>query len=98
MTDLHTPPAPIPPPSRHQLALMIWLCAFPTLTALNVTLGDRLDAMSPVVRTFVLATIAVPIVIYGLMPHAQRARGRLVARHRALAQSTRPSARPADRS
>jgi hypothetical protein len=36
--------------------------------------------MPPVVRTFVLATVAVPIVIYGLMPHLHRARGRLLAR------------------
>ena len=76
MTDTrHTPP-----PSRHQLALMIWLCVFPTLTALNLALGDWLGSLSPVVRTFVLATIAVPIVIYGLMPHLHRVRGRLLAR------------------
>jgi hypothetical protein len=36
---------------------------------INLTLGDRLKTLSPVVRTFVLATIAVPIVIYGLMPY-----------------------------
>ena len=71
-----------PPPSRHQLALMIWLCVFPTLTALNLAFGDWLATMSPVVRTFVLATIAVPIVIYGLMPHLHRARIRLLARRR----------------
>jgi antibiotic biosynthesis monooxygenase (ABM) superfamily enzyme len=70
----------IPPPSRHQLALMIWLCVFPTLTILNVTFGDWLASMSPVVRTFVLATIAVPIVIYGLMPHLHRARVLLLSR------------------
>ena len=69
-----------PPPSRHQLALMIWLCVFPTLTAVNLTFGDWLATMSPVVRTFVLATIAVPIVIYGLMPHLHRARGLLLSR------------------
>jgi antibiotic biosynthesis monooxygenase (ABM) superfamily enzyme len=80
MIHSQNPPARIPPPSRHQLALMIWLAVFPTLTALNVTLGDRLEALSPVVRTFVLATIAVPIVIYGLMPHLHRARAHLVAR------------------
>ena len=68
------------PPTRHQLALMIWLCVFPTLTALNLALGDWLAPMSTVVRTFVLATVAVPIVIYGLMPHAQRARVRLLSR------------------
>ena len=95
----HNPPAPIPPPSRHQLALMIWLCVFPTLTALNVTLGDRLDSMSPVVRTFVLATIAVPIVIYGLMPHVHRARGRLLSRRGPVALTARPrrTTRPAER-
>ena len=70
-----TAPAPRPvPPSRHQLALMIWLCVFPTLTALNLALGHWLRTLSPVVRTFVLATIAVPIVIYGLMPQLHRAR------------------------
>ena len=78
MTDADGPPRPAPGPSRHQLALMIWLCVFPTLTALNLALGDWLATMSPVVRTFVLATIAVPIVIYGLMPHLHRARTRLV--------------------
>jgi antibiotic biosynthesis monooxygenase (ABM) superfamily enzyme len=78
---------------------MIWLCAFPTLTALNVTLGDRLDAMSPVVRTFVLATIAVPVVIYGLMPHLHRARGRLLSRRGPVALTARPrrTTRPAER-
>ena len=79
MTDAKDPSGSIPPPTRHQLAVMIWLCVFPTLTALNVTLGDRLASMSPVVRTFVLATIAVPIVIYALMPHLHRARARLLS-------------------
>ena len=72
-----TPLRPVPP-SRHQLALMIWLCVFPTLLALNLVLGDWLAPMPTVLRTFVLATIAVPIVIYGLMPHLHRARGRLL--------------------
>jgi antibiotic biosynthesis monooxygenase (ABM) superfamily enzyme len=73
-------PASTAPPSRHQLALMIWLCVFPTLTVLNVILSDWLAPMSTFLRTFVLATIAVPIVIYGLMPHLHRARGHLLAR------------------
>ena len=68
------------PPSKHQLALMIWLAVFPTLTVLNLTLGDWLVTLTPVVRTFVLATIAVPIVIYGLMPQLHKARVRLLAR------------------
>ena len=70
----------VPPPSKHQLALMIWLCVFPTLTVINLVFGDRLRTMSPVLRTFVLATIAVPIVIYGLMPQLHRLRVWIVAR------------------
>jgi len=67
------------PPSKHQLALMIWLAVFPTLLVLNLILGDWLGTMTPVLRTFVLATIAVPIVIYGLMPQLHRLRRRLLA-------------------
>ena len=73
------PPKQTPPPTRHQLAMMIWVCVFPTLTLLNVTFGEWLAPMPPVVRTFVLATIAVPIVIYGLMPYLHRARLHLLS-------------------
>jgi antibiotic biosynthesis monooxygenase (ABM) superfamily enzyme len=78
-TTTENGPARIPPPSKHQLALMIWLCVFPTLTAINLAFGDWLRTLSPVLRTFVLATIAVPIVIYGLMPYLHRLRARLLA-------------------
>ena len=74
-----TTPAPaVGPPTKHQLALMICDAVFPTLTALNLLLGDWLDELDPVLRTFVLATVAVPIVIYGLMPQLHRARTRLL--------------------
>jgi antibiotic biosynthesis monooxygenase (ABM) superfamily enzyme len=68
------------PPTKHQLALMIWLAVFPTLTALNLLLGDWLGTLNAVTRTFVLATIAVPIVIYDLMPQLHRLRGQLLTR------------------
>jgi antibiotic biosynthesis monooxygenase (ABM) superfamily enzyme len=73
---------PVPPPTKHELALMIWVAVFPTLTALNLLLGPVLGGMPVVLRTFVLATIAVPIVIYGLMPQLHRMRQRLINRTR----------------
>jgi len=73
-------PRPVGPPTKHQLAIMIWLAVFPTLTVLNLVLGDWLHTMNAVIRTFVLATIAVPIVIYGLMPQLHRLRGQLLTR------------------
>jgi antibiotic biosynthesis monooxygenase (ABM) superfamily enzyme len=68
------------PPSRHQLALMIWLAVVPTLIVLNVALSTLLEGVPIVLRTLIVATIAVPIVMYGLMPRLHRLRGLLVAR------------------
>ena len=66
------------PPSKHQLALMIWLAVVPTLIVLNLTLCNALRDLPVALRTFVLATVAVPVVIYGLMPRLHRLRARLV--------------------
>ena len=79
MTKSSTHRSQLSPPGKHQLAFMIWLCVFPTLTVINLAFGDRLRTLSPVLRTFVLATIAVPIVIYGLMPPLHRVRARLLS-------------------
>jgi antibiotic biosynthesis monooxygenase (ABM) superfamily enzyme len=68
------------PPNKHQLALMIWIAVFPTLTVLNLTIGPLLANQHPVVRTFFLVSIAIPIVSYGLMPQLHRLRLRLLAR------------------
>ena len=68
----------VSPPSKHQLALMIWTAVFPTLTVLNFMMSDSLKDLPMVVRTFILATIAVPIVIYGLMSQLHRLRARII--------------------
>ena len=73
-------PTPVPPPSKHQLAVMIWLAVLPTLTVLNLALSSLLADTPIVLRTVVLATIAVPIVMYGLMPRLHRLRARLLVR------------------
>jgi len=70
--------SPVGPPTKHQLALMIWLCVFPTLLVINLTLASWLQPLAPAMRTFVLATIAVPIVIYGLMPQLHKIRTYLI--------------------
>jgi hypothetical protein len=59
---------------------MIWLAVFPTLTVLNLALGAWLTTLPSVLRTLVLATVAVPIVIYGVMPRLQQLRVRLLRR------------------
>ncbi|HST46967.1 hypothetical protein [Jatrophihabitans sp.] len=88
MSNDHVRTAPVAgkqvgPPTKHQLALMIWIAVFPTLTVLNLTIGPWLSDAGPVLRTFVLATVAVPIVIYGLMPRLHYLRVRLLTRRAA---------------
>jgi antibiotic biosynthesis monooxygenase (ABM) superfamily enzyme len=76
------PPARVGPPPKHHLALMIWLAVFPTLTVLQLLLRGLLAGAPMVLRTLIMATIAVPIVIYGLMPPLQRLRAYLITRWR----------------
>jgi hypothetical protein len=77
---------------------MIWVAVFPTLTVLNLALGGWLGTLTPVLRTFVLATVAVPIVIYGLMTQLHKVRARLRAPHGPLTTRTAPApARPLGR-
>lgn len=78
MSDVRT--TPVPPPTTHQLALMIWVAVVPTLTVLNLVLGPALAGLPGVLRTLVLASVAVPVVIYGLMPRLHRVRVLLLAR------------------
>lgn len=74
-------PYPAPkPPSQHELALMIWIAVTPTLLIINLVLGPLIAALPVIPRTIAIATIAVPIVIYGLMPMLHRLRRRLRAR------------------
>ncbi|PZF97262.1 hypothetical protein [Micromonospora deserti] len=78
--SLPRPPMRVGPPPRHHMAVMIWLAVFPTLTVLQLLLGDLLRDTPTVLRTLVLATVAVPIVIYGLLPPLQRLRNYLISR------------------
>ena len=85
----------IPPPTKHQLALMIWVAVFPTLTLINLALGDSLAGLPSVLRTLVLASVAVPIVIYGVMPRLHRLRARIIgARDRLSLRRRSPSCSP----
>jgi antibiotic biosynthesis monooxygenase (ABM) superfamily enzyme len=79
MTQIRITPT-VPPPTKHQLAVMIWVAVFPTLTVLNLAFGDTLSELPSVLRTLVLATVAVPIVIYGLMPRLHQLRVRILTR------------------
>lgn len=70
------------PPSQHTLALMIWIAVTPTLLAINLLLGPLMAGIPVAPRTIITVTIAVPIVIYGIMPLLHRLRRRWVTSRR----------------
>lgn len=53
---------------------------FPTLTLINLVFGDWLATLHVVLRTFIVVTSAVPIVVYGLMPYLYRIRAWIITR------------------
>jgi antibiotic biosynthesis monooxygenase (ABM) superfamily enzyme len=64
-------------PSRHRMALTVWIAVLPTLTALQLVLGGLLGAVPPYLRPPIMATATVPTVVYVLMPPLQRLLTRL---------------------
>jgi antibiotic biosynthesis monooxygenase (ABM) superfamily enzyme len=70
-------PEPCAPPSQHRLAVTVWLAVLPTLTVLQLLLGDLLAKVPPYGRPPIMATFAVPIVVYALMPRLSRLTARV---------------------
>jgi antibiotic biosynthesis monooxygenase (ABM) superfamily enzyme len=73
-TATHQPSAPV---SRHRQAVTVWLAVLPTLTLLQLLLGDLLADVPPSLRPPIMATIAVPIVVYAVMPRLARLTARV---------------------
>ena len=65
------------PVSQHRQAFTVWLAVLPTLTVLQLVLGDFLTKVHPYLRPPIMATVAVPIVVYGVMPRLARLTARV---------------------
>ncbi len=53
---------------KHKRAFLVWLAIYPLITILFLLLGDHLVSFPVPVRTFVLTVIAVPLVVYIILP------------------------------
>jgi antibiotic biosynthesis monooxygenase (ABM) superfamily enzyme len=63
--------------SQHRQAVTVWLAVLPTLSLLQLVLGDLLAALPPYLRPPIMATVAVPIVVYLVMPRLVRLTARV---------------------
>ena len=85
------PDQSVPPrPNIHVTALIVWLTIFPLVAIFSTLLGPMTMDWHPLLRTFVLTLIVVPIAAYWLMPQAFRWYAALV-RHRATRRARKPA-------
>jgi antibiotic biosynthesis monooxygenase (ABM) superfamily enzyme len=57
---------------------MVWTAILPTLSVLQFALGGLLQKAPQFLRAPIMATLAVPIVVYVAMPQLMRLRARLI--------------------
>jgi antibiotic biosynthesis monooxygenase (ABM) superfamily enzyme len=65
-------PRPAGPPPRHKLAFVVWLAIYPTITLLLQLGGPVIDDWALPLRTLALTAIAVPTMVFLLLPALQR--------------------------
>jgi mannose-6-phosphate isomerase-like protein (cupin superfamily) len=78
--------------SRHVLAITVWVAVVPTLIVLQPLLAGPLDGAPQPVRTVVTTTIAIPIVVYVLMPPLLRITAHLINGEDEMSESKSASA------
>ncbi|MFC9292864.1 hypothetical protein ACFTWH_30035 [Streptomyces sp. NPDC057011] len=67
-------------PSIHRRALITWVAVYPTITIVLALLRPVLKDVPLVLQTLVLTAIAIPIVVYVLVPALMKANAALTAR------------------
>ena len=58
--------------TKHKRAFLIWLAIYPLITLLFYLLGDFVFQFPIPVRTLIITLIAVPTVVYVILPIYQR--------------------------
>ncbi|MFD9406462.1 hypothetical protein ACFWBN_05465 [Streptomyces sp. NPDC059989] len=67
-------------PSVHRRALITWVAVYPTITIVLALLRPVLKDVPLALQTLVLTAIAIPIVVYVLVPALMKANAALTAR------------------
>jgi antibiotic biosynthesis monooxygenase (ABM) superfamily enzyme len=65
-------PRRIGPPPRHRFALLVWIAIYPTITLLLHLGGPVINDWPLPLRTLALTAIAVPLMVFVLLPALQR--------------------------
>ena len=63
---------PCAPPPRHRMAVLVWLAIYPTITLLLALGGSAIAGWPLPLRTLALTLIAVPLMVFFLLPRLQQ--------------------------
>lgn len=59
-------------PPKYKTALMIWVVIYPTINIIMLLLGNSLNEIALPLRTFIMTIILVPLMVYVLLPLANK--------------------------
>lgn len=57
---------------KHKRAILVWLAIYPLITVLFYLLGNAISEFPVPVRTFILTVIAVPTMVYIILPFYEK--------------------------
>ena len=69
--------ARLKPPSIHVRAVITWIAIFPLVTLGFFALAPIATGWNPVLRTFALTVVVVPVAVYIVVPQLMRVYGRI---------------------
>jgi antibiotic biosynthesis monooxygenase (ABM) superfamily enzyme len=55
-------------PAKWKFAIMVWLAIYPSITVVQMLLGDLLKNLPLALRTLILTGILVPLMVFILLP------------------------------
>jgi hypothetical protein len=59
-------------PPKYKTAVVIWIIIYPTINLIFFLLGDSLNELPLPFRTLIMTLILVPLMVYVLMPFANK--------------------------
>ncbi len=63
---------------KYKTAIMIWVVIYPTINLIMLLLGNSLNELVLPLRTLILTIILVPLMVYVLLPLANKLFGKWV--------------------
>jgi antibiotic biosynthesis monooxygenase (ABM) superfamily enzyme len=76
-TKAPTQVSPPKPPSVHARAVITWIAIFPLVTLGYFAIAPFGTDWSPVLRSFVLTVVVVPVAVYVVVPQLMRVYGKI---------------------